>query len=209
MAIDRSESKWKGIQHCRIRRDVIDSFAWRVVGYPARALYVEMRSELREGNNGNINATIKTMGHHGWTGRATLSGALYELQAVGLITSTRRGGVKVGSKVCSLYAFTDIDTNRNEKLGIQGAKPSFAYKALDTLEKANEALVEGVAKLRLEAKSRERGTGAKKKYDGTYSEQVNAFCGSDTEQVDHFSCSEFEQVKLGAKPTKRTVLQGV
>jgi hypothetical protein len=103
------------------------------------------------------------MKRHGWGGSESLARALYELQAVGLIFCARRGGVERGSKVTSLYAFTDLDTNRNDRLAIAGGKARFAYRDLDTPEKAAFALSVGVEKQRAEALLWKRGNGAKKK----------------------------------------------
>jgi hypothetical protein len=155
--------------HTRVINEVLKSFPWQVIGPSSKALYVEMRMQYREtsdkrtGNNGWISATLEDMKAFGWKSGTTLATALFELQAVGLIVCTRHGGVEYGSKVCSLYAFTDDWTNRDDSKAVSEEPPSHAFRKFDTLEKAQAALDSGVAELRLAATKRKRGNGAKKK----------------------------------------------
>lgn len=145
---------WKGIPHCRIRADVTSSRAWRVIGPSSKALYVDLRAKLRTGNNGNISAPLSELKHVGWKSSATLAKALYELLAVGLIVRTRGGGVERGSKVCSLYAFTDMEVFENPKIGVEKQKPKFEYNKFATVAEARDALDSGVAKQRAYALNR-------------------------------------------------------
>lgn len=186
---------WKGIPHCRVRADLTSSNAYRVLGPYSVKLYLDLRAKLRNGSNGNVSATLKDMKHIGWKSSATLSSALYELQAVGILTKTRNGGVERGSKVCSLYAFTDLDVMPNPKLGIEKARPSFAYREFKTIAEAIEARDSGVAKLHEEALQRKGNTKARKKIDASNSEQVKAFIASVSEQERCLSASNSEQVK--------------
>lgn len=158
-----ADENWKGIPHCRVRADVTSSNAWRVLSYSGKALYTDLRAKLRIGSNGNVNATLSEMKHVGWVSAATLSKALYELQSVGLIVKTRGGGVERGSKVCSLYAFTDLDINPNPRLGIEKRRASFEYRDFKTIAEARLALVTGVTKLRDAGIARKEKAKASKK----------------------------------------------
>ena len=89
-------------RHVRIYCTLLDSLAWRAMGWSSRALFLDMRSSVNGTNNGNLCATLASLKHRGWKSAATLANALFELQAVGFITKTRGGGVDRGSKVCSL-----------------------------------------------------------------------------------------------------------
>lgn len=90
-------------RHVRIYCTLLDSLAWRVMGWSSRALFLDMRSSVNGSNNGNLSATLASLKHRGWKSAATLANALFELQALGFIAKTRGGGVEHGSKVCSLY----------------------------------------------------------------------------------------------------------
>ncbi len=189
------ESIWNGVQHCRVRADVTSSNAWRVLGNSAKALYLDLRSKLKSDNNGNINAALSEMKHMGWSAPGTLSNALYQLQAVGLIVRTRSGGVERGSKVCSLYAFTDLSVNRFERQGIDARRPTFDYRNFRSIAEAQSALTEGVERLRTESKDRKSGR-SRKKIDATKFEQVKPSIATKIEQERHFTCSKSAQVRI-------------
>ncbi len=189
------ESIWNGVQHCRVRADVTSSNAWRVLGNSAKALYLDLRSKLKSDNNGNINAALSEMKHMGWSAPGTLSNALYQLQAVGLIVRTRSGGVERGSKVCSLYAFTDLSVNRFERQGIDARRPTFDYRNFRSIAEAQSALTEGVERLRTESKDRKCGR-SRKKIDATKFEQVKPSIATKIEQERHFTCSKSAQVRI-------------
>ena len=138
----------------RVYCTLLESHAWRVLGWSARALFVDLRVKLNGSNNGNINATLSQLKHRGWASPTTLSKALYELQAVGLLVKLRGGGVEFGSKVCALYAFTDLDVFDHPKLGISAMKAKHTYLTFQTLAEAARARDEGVKRMRAEAKER-------------------------------------------------------
>lgn len=188
------EENWKGVPHCRVRADVTSSTAWRVLSFSSKALYIDLRAKLRNGSNGNVSAALTDLKHSGWSSSATLAKALFELIAVGFIAKTRSGGVERGSKVCSLYAFTDLDTNQNPKHGIEKRRASFEYRDFKTIAEARFALESGVAKLRGEALDRKGNTKAKKKKNASEIEAVNPFNASETEAVSYFSASKTEAI---------------
>jgi hypothetical protein len=110
--------------HARLYDQIVNSHAWSALSFTARALYVQMRVKLKQTNNGNIEATAKTLSHSGFGSPSTLSKALRELQTVELIEKTRQGGIAAGGKLCSLYRFTDKETWEHTKNGIKATKPS-------------------------------------------------------------------------------------
>ena len=189
------EENWKGIPHCRVRADVTSSNAWRVLSYSSKALYLDLRAKLRNGSNGNVSAAMSDMKHTGWSSSATLAKALYELLAVGLIIKTRSGGVECGSKVCSLYGFTDLDINPIPKLNIEKRRPSYEYRDFKTIAEATFALESGFAQLRSDALNRKGNTKAKKKKHASEIEAVKPFIASENEAVTYLSASKTEAVK--------------
>lgn len=127
--------------HIRVNLSLLNSPAFIALDWTARALFTDMRSKLRGSNNGNINATLSELRHRGWRSPATLAKALRQLEAVGLITKTRKTiGVKAGSKVCNLYRFTDLDCFEVPKLEIAATKATHDYKRFTALNEAQQAI---------------------------------------------------------------------
>lgn len=153
----RDSKHWSGVSHCKIRRDVQQSKAWAAITPAARGLYVDMRLWMTTGANGDISATSKTLGALGYR-KNTLTKLLIELQAAGLIAKTRGGGVAQGSKVCSLYRFTDFPVIAMPKKGIAGCKATYDYINLE-LGGASQAQVKAcisarIAEMKAEAKAK-------------------------------------------------------
>jgi hypothetical protein len=109
--------------HTRLYWELQDSMAFRSLDFSAQALWLALRRKLQSTNNGNIEATLSTLRHAGFTSSATLTKGLRSLQAVGLLAITRQGGIAVGQKVCSLYRFTDEPMFAHPKQGL-GALPA-------------------------------------------------------------------------------------
>lgn len=65
-------------------------------------LLADMARQYRGHNNGDLSAAWKIMRVRGWKSRDTLTRALAELLAAGMIEKTRQGGLHL----CSLYALT-------------------------------------------------------------------------------------------------------
>lgn len=204
MAKPLVDSTWKGVPHFRIRADVADSPAWRVLSFPAKALYVDLRAKLRSNNNGNISAALSEMKHRGWNSSATLAGALYQLLALGFILKTRGGGVERGSKVCSLYGFSDLEVNAFAREAIERRKATFEYRQYQTIAEAKNALRAGVAALREGALARKREC-ARGKNGASDSEAVKAPSASDSEAVSKSLLQKMKQtarsqIRLEAAP---------
>lgn len=201
------DTTWKGVPHFRTRSEVATSPAWRVMSFSAKALYTELRSKLRSNNNGNINATFSEMKHFGWASQATLATALYQLMAMGFIVKTRGGGVERGSKVCSLYAFTDLEVNAYPKAGIEARKATFDYRQYTSVAEAKRACKAGVERLRAESvaryeSARKKTTIQKLNRDGAEIELVKPSIGAEIEPV-----KEMPVQKLNQSKRARTALQ--
>jgi hypothetical protein len=171
---------WSGVPHSRIRHDVTDSPAWRVLGFSAKALYTDLRAKLRSTNNGNINATLSEMKHRGWTSSSTLANALRQLEHMGFIAKTRQGGIAAMSKQCNLYRFTDLEVFEFPKQGIAAMKATFDWQRFDSL-KTSQAHMR-----RLSEKSKVRNP----KLTDSESEAMSSPIGSESEQED---CSQLRK----------------
>lgn len=133
---------WDGVAHIRIRLDLLDSPAWRVLPHSVKAFYIDLRAKLRSVNNGNINAVISEMKHRGWGSSATIAKALRILEHMGFIAKTRQGGIAFMSKVCTLFRFTDLPTPEWPKLGIQAYPATCDYKRFKSVKEARAELRE-------------------------------------------------------------------
>jgi hypothetical protein len=126
--------------HVRIYWELIDSMAWRALDWSSVGLYVAMRRKLQSTNNGNLSCTLGDMKHYGMGSSATLAKALKALQAVGLISMTRQGGIAFGQKVCSLYRFTDEQVFEQPKVGVKASAPTHEWRQFTTLGQAKAAI---------------------------------------------------------------------
>lgn len=150
-------------RHIRVYATLLNSPAYRTLGYAARALFVDLREKITSTNNGNIEATLSTLKHKGWNSPATLAKCLYELRALGFLVQTRGGGVEIGSRVCSLFRFTDLPAYDFPKLGITACKATHDYLQFETVGAAEVALRTGVQDLREKAIERKQKAADRKK----------------------------------------------
>lgn len=142
-------------RHMRVYATVHNSPAWRVLGYPAKALYVDLRASLTGTNNGDLSAALSDLKHRGWASSKTLARALYELRSLGFIAVTREGGLKQGTRVPTLYRFTDLAVFEHPKVGVQACKPTHDYLGFKTVTAAEQSLREGVERLRAEGRKKQ------------------------------------------------------
>ena len=126
--------------HTRLYWEIQDSNAWRALSCSAQCLWLAMRRSLLSYNNGDISATLSVMKHRGINSSATLAKALRHLLAVGLIAVTRGGGVRNGSKVATLYRFTDEPTFDIPKIGLAASKETNEWKTFGSLGLARAAI---------------------------------------------------------------------
>ena len=143
-------------RHIRVYASLLNSPAYRVIGFAAKALFFDLREKITGTNNGNISAMLSDLKHKGWTASATLAKALYELRAMGFIAITVEGGLKQGRRVPSLYRFTDLPVLEQPKIGIQATPASNDYLRYDTLRDAERALVERFSELQEKGKKKQQ-----------------------------------------------------
>jgi hypothetical protein len=177
--------------HIRVYYSLLNSPAYRVLSFSAKALFTDIRSKLTRTNNGNLSAALSDMKHKGWSSSATLSRALYELRAMGFISVTRAGGLKMGTRVCTLYRFTDIDVFEQPKEGVLATKATHDYLRFKSVRDAEQALLEGVAQLQEQGKKKQL---SKKNspvqilnHISSESEPLGCLISSDSEQVSGLS----------------------
>lgn len=137
-------------RYISLYHDLLHSPAYRVLSSAGKTLLIDLRMSYNGSNNGNINAVFSELKHRGWKSPTTLFKSLYELRSLGFIALTRAGGLKQGTRVCSLYRFTDLDVFDIPKHGIQAVKATHDYKAYKTLSEAMQALTDGCRKLKAE-----------------------------------------------------------
>jgi hypothetical protein len=145
-------------RHIRVYVSLLNGPAWRVLGWSARSLFVDLRAGVTGTNNGNISATLPLLKHRGWASASTLASAIYELRALGFIAVTREGGLRQGTRVPTLYRFTDLETHEYPKLGIQACKATYDYLRHETVAAAQAALSDGVRTLRDRGRAKQRAT---------------------------------------------------
>jgi len=131
--------------HIRLYWALVDSMAWRALGWADQGLYIAMRRKLGATNNGNIEATLGGsnggMRHFGITSSASLSKGLRALMAVGLIAKTRQGHLSQGRRTCNLFRFTDEPVLEMPKLGIAAMKATNEWRDFATLAAAKAAIL--------------------------------------------------------------------
>ncbi len=86
-----SKSKRDGDRYLALPHVVIDSPSYRALGYAARALLIDIARQYTGTNNGRLVACAKYLKPMGWNSNDTVSRALVELKASGLLIETRMG----------------------------------------------------------------------------------------------------------------------
>jgi len=91
-----------------LRDSVLQHPAFKTLSPRATKLFLDIGSQYRGYNNGDLAATLRMMKERGWNSSDQLSKAKNELVERGLIMITRQGGMNL----CTLYALTcfRIDT---------------------------------------------------------------------------------------------------
>ncbi|MBU3592038.1 hypothetical protein ICN11_08415 [Polynucleobacter sp. 78F-HAINBA] len=95
----------------QIPSEVLNSSAYIDLSYAARAALIEILHFYRGNNNGSIWISSETVAKRGFS-KNTMTRAVKELIAHGMIYQTRRGGNLSG--VCNLYAITWKRINKAE-----------------------------------------------------------------------------------------------
>lgn len=130
MGIDNFEAKRQGAKgkrkfstkhpYAAIEHRVIDSPAYADLTYSARSLLVLMTRQLTKDNNGRLQATFSYMRRFGIDSERTLSRAIQDLIAHGMIYRSRSGGYQQGA---AQYAVTWLPVRNQEGLFLDGFKP--------------------------------------------------------------------------------------
>jgi hypothetical protein len=142
--------------HARIYHSLLNSAAWRALSFSSKALFVDLRGTVTATNNGNITAAMSVMKHKGWTSRTTLARGLYELRVLGFIAVTVEGGLRQGTRVPSLYRFTDLDVFEQPKVGVQAIKATHDYRSFESVREAEQALVVGLERLQEQGRKKQQ-----------------------------------------------------
>jgi hypothetical protein len=100
---DRTKADRDGTGFIALPHVVVDSPAWAKLTWPARGLLIELARQYRPGRNGQLLATTKVLGPRGFNSNETITRMLAELEQVGFIYRTCRGGRPARA---SLYALT-------------------------------------------------------------------------------------------------------
>ncbi|MDR5801603.1 hypothetical protein [Caballeronia sp. LZ001] len=143
-------------RHVRIYVSLLGTPAWRVLSFSGKALFLDLRSAVTATNNGNLSAALSEMKHKGWTSPTTLAKAIYELRAIGFIAVTVEGGLRQGTRVPSLYRFTDLEVFEQPKVKVQSVKATHDYRRFESVREAERALIEGLEKLQEQGRKKQK-----------------------------------------------------
>ena len=127
-------------QHIRLYKTMFDSPAWKVLSNSAKALWVDLRVQTVGFTNGTASTALGVLGHTGWVSRHTVMNARRELEVLGFIDLTHRGGICHGGKSPNLYRFTDLDMYDQKKYFIKAQTADQLYRNFKTKTEAEEAL---------------------------------------------------------------------
>ena len=86
-----SKDKRDGDRYLALPHVVIDSPSYRELGYPARALLIDIARQYTGSNNGRLVACAKYLKPFGWNSNSTVTRALVELKEARLLIETRMG----------------------------------------------------------------------------------------------------------------------
>jgi hypothetical protein len=124
--IDPIEARKRGgrpssrkVQHlyASIEHRVMDCDAYKDLGYAARSILMLLCRQLTKDNNGWLQGAFTYMQRYGVGSEHTVTNAIRELIAHGMVYKTKQGGYAAGS---SLYAVTWLSVTRREGLFLDG-----------------------------------------------------------------------------------------
>jgi len=105
--------------------NVIHSVEYRGLGYAARSLLFDMAAQYNRSNNGKLVCCMKYLKPLGWTSNDTITRALKELLASGLLIKTRQGMMPPYSKAAwfaigwfslDIYDGLDIEPKKYQRV---------------------------------------------------------------------------------------------
>lgn len=89
----RARADRDGGQFIALPLVVVKSPGYRAAGHAARGLLIDLCTQLGRDNNGRLVATLGALQPMGWRSKDTIARCLRELQALGLLVETRKGGL--------------------------------------------------------------------------------------------------------------------
>ncbi|MEJ7667702.1 MAG: hypothetical protein WKH97_03005 [Casimicrobiaceae bacterium] len=114
-------------RYLKIDDTVYQSAAFRTLPGGALKLWIDLRTQFRGNNNGDLCAAMSLLAHRGWVSVSKLYRALDELLGRGLLDRTRQG--RAGPcRIASLYRFTDLPCAKNEAKFIEGRLATHDYQ---------------------------------------------------------------------------------
>ena len=128
--------------HIRLYATIHNSYAWLVLSPTAKALWIDLRTQIGSTRNGAATTALEVLRHRAWVSRHTVGRARSELIALGFISLTRQGEIFRGKKSCNLYRFTDLDVYEQTKIGIQAMKADSLFLEYETKQLALEKIYE-------------------------------------------------------------------
>jgi hypothetical protein len=128
----KNKQKWGGGAFNALPWDFLGSNVLKSLSPFAVKLLVDMESQYRGFNNGDLCAAWTLMKERGWRSRTTLTKAIRELIDVEVISLTRPGN----RRRCALYALTiyDIDECRGKHDAAPTGAPSKAWRRHEPLK---------------------------------------------------------------------------
>ncbi len=95
---------------------VLDSVAFKSLGYPAKALLFDLIRQHTGVNNGHLHLSFSWLASRGWKSRDVIQRARAELMKHDLLIQTKQGGLNIGA---SRYAVTWLKITNFLGLDIQ------------------------------------------------------------------------------------------
>lgn len=133
MGIAKEEAKPRG-RFIMVSHTMLNSPAFIALPANAQRLFLDLRLKFNGGNNGDINASLAELRHRGWRSPSTLAKSIRHLEALGFIVRTRQTpGVEHGSRICNLYAFTDMEVRAMPHKHVEKRPPTYDYLNHKTL----------------------------------------------------------------------------
>lgn len=103
--------------YAAIEHRVLDSAAYKDLGFAARSVLMLLCRQLTKTNNGRLQASFAYMQKYGIGSEHTVTNAIRELIAHGLIYKTKQGGYAAGP---SFYAVTWLTVTQKDGLFLEG-----------------------------------------------------------------------------------------
>lgn len=149
--------------HIRLYATLHNSFAWSVLSPSAKALWVDLRTQIGSTKNGSATTALEVLRHKNWSSRHTVARARGELLSLGFIALTRQGEIFRGVKSCNLYRFTDEPVFEQPKVGLLAMKADNLFLDFDS----KKAALEKVKDLKL-VRDDKRRRALEKKIKGSF-----------------------------------------